>query len=147
MLALLRDQPAIVDRSITGREAWTRDDIGDGDYRIALSREAQSELLDAAKTLRRQPVPLLALRADSVDLPVCRAAMEKVRTVLTHGPRFALLQGLPLDQLTLDDAKSLDLTVDKASNAAAGTVRYSPTNSTPVIVEYRFVAASGAPCA
>ena len=101
------NQPAIVDRSIIGREAWTRSDIGDDDYRIALSPEAQNELLEAAKTLRRQPVPLLALRADSVDLPACRAAMEKVRTVLTHGPRFALLQGLPLDQLSLDDAKSL----------------------------------------
>ena len=70
------NQPAIVDRSITGREAWTRNDIGDDDYRIALSREAQSELLDAAKTLRRQPVPLLALRADSVD---CRPAASRWR--------------------------------------------------------------------
>jgi len=71
------NQPAIVDRSITGREAWTRNDIGDDDYRIALSPEAQNELLDAAKTLRRQPVPLLAWRADSVDLPACRVAMKK----------------------------------------------------------------------
>ncbi|MBS0525672.1 MAG: TauD/TfdA family dioxygenase [Proteobacteria bacterium] len=101
------NQPAIIDRSITGREAWTRDDIGDDDYRIALSRKAQSELLDAARTLRRQPVPLLALRSDSVDLPACHEAMEKVHAVLTHGPRFALLQGLPLDQLSLDEAKAL----------------------------------------
>lgn len=106
-MMIAMNQPAIVDRSITGREAWTRGDIGDDDYRIALSREAQSELLDAAKTLRRQPVPLLALRADSVDLPACRAAMEEVRSVLTHGPRFALLQGLPLERLSLDDAKAL----------------------------------------
>jgi hypothetical protein len=48
--------------------------------------------------------------------------------------------------VSLDDAKALDLTVDKASNAAAGAVRYSPTNSTPVILEYHFVAASGGPC-
>jgi len=101
------NQPAIVDRTITGREAWTRDDIDDDDYRIALPREAQSELLDAVKTLRRQPVPLLALRSDSVDLPACRATMEKVRTILTHGSRFALLQGLPLEALSLDEAKSL----------------------------------------
>ncbi|HEY4165484.1 MAG TPA: TauD/TfdA family dioxygenase [Reyranella sp.] len=101
------NQPAIVDRTIIGREAWTRDDISEDNYRIALSRDAQSELLDAAKTLRRQPVPLLALRADSVDMPACRATMAKVRTVLAQGPRFALLQGLPLDGLSLDEAKAL----------------------------------------
>ena len=101
------NQPAIVDRAITGREAWTRDSISDSDYRIALSREARSELLEAAKTLRQQPVPMLALRADSVDLPACRATMAKVRTVLTEGPRFVLLQGFPLEALSLDEAKAL----------------------------------------
>src|SRR6185312_14273268 len=99
--------PAILDQPLAGRGAWTRADMRDSDYRIALSEAARGELLDAAATLRRQPVPLLALRADSVDLPACRVAMEKVRAVLTHGPRFALLQGLPLDQLSLDDAKAL----------------------------------------
>jgi hypothetical protein len=51
-----------------------------------------------------------------------------------------------IQNVALDDAQALDLTVDNAANAAAGAVRYSPTNSTPVIVEYHFVAASGAPC-
>ncbi len=101
------NQPTIVDRIITGHEAWTRDDIRDDDYRIALSEEARSELIAAAKTLRRQPVPLLALRADSVGLPACRATMAQVRAVLTEGPRFALLQGFPLDSLSLDEAKAL----------------------------------------
>lgn len=51
-----------------------------------------------------------------------------------------------LQNVSLDDAMALDLVVDNAPNAAAGAVRYSPTGSTPVIVEYHFVAASGAPC-
>jgi alpha-ketoglutarate-dependent taurine dioxygenase len=101
------EQPAIVDRPITGREAWTCRDVSDSDYKVMLSCEARSELLDAAKTLRRQPVPLLALRADSVDLPACRAAMEEVHAVLTEGTRFALLQGFPIDRLSLDEAKAL----------------------------------------
>lgn len=101
------EQSAIVDRPITGREAWTRRDVNDGDYKVMLSAKAQSELLNAAKTLRQQPVPLLALRSDSVDLPACRVAMEEVRAILTGGTRFALLQGLPIGQLSLDEAKSL----------------------------------------
>jgi hypothetical protein len=99
--------PNIVDRPITGREAWTRSDVSDRDYKVVLSAEARSELLNAAQTLRRQPVPTLALRPDSVALPACRAAMEEVRAILTDGIRFALLQGLPIDQLSLEEAKAL----------------------------------------
>jgi hypothetical protein len=51
-----------------------------------------------------------------------------------------------IQNVSLDDAKALDLVVDKVANAAAGAVQYSPTNATPVIVQYHFVAASGAPC-
>ena len=51
-----------------------------------------------------------------------------------------------MQNVALDDAEALDLTVDKVASAGAGVVQYSPTNSTPVIVQYRFVAATGAPC-
>lgn len=100
-------QPAVLDQPIAGRQAWTRADVRDGDYRVVLSDTARDELLDAAATLRRQPVPLLALRADSLDLPACRAAMEKVRAILTDGLRFAVLDRLPIEQLALDEAKAL----------------------------------------
>jgi hypothetical protein len=100
-------QCTVLDQPITGRQAWTRDDVRESDYRVVLSETARGELLDAAATLRRQPVPLLALRADSLDLPACRAAMEQVRTILTDGLRFALLDRLPIEQLSLDEAKAL----------------------------------------
>ena len=100
-------QPAVLDRPISGRQAWTRADVRDHDYRVILSDAARGELLAAAKTLRRQPVPLLALRPDSIDLPACRAAMEEVRAILTDGIRFALLDRLPVEELSLDEAKAL----------------------------------------
>src|SRR3954471_25020042 len=100
-------QPTVFDQPISGRQAWTRADVRDSDFRVVLSEQARRELLDAAATLRRQPVPLLALRADSLDLPACRAAMENVRTILTDGVRFALLDRLPIEALTLEEAKAL----------------------------------------
>lgn len=51
-----------------------------------------------------------------------------------------------MPNVALDDAVSLDMSVDNAVNAAGGVVRYSPTNSTPVVVEYHFVSGSGSPC-
>ena len=97
----------VLDQPIVGRQAWIRADVRDCDYRVVLPEAARRELLDAAAILRRQPVPMLALRADSVDLPACRAAMEQVRAILTDGVRFALLDRLPLEQLSLDEAKAL----------------------------------------
>jgi len=99
--------PAVLDQPITGHQAWTRADVRESDYRVVLSDTARRELLHAAATLRRQPVPLLALRADSLDLPACRAAMEEVRAILTDGLRFALLDRLPIEQLAPDEAKAL----------------------------------------
>ncbi|MFI5002848.1 MAG: TauD/TfdA family dioxygenase [Reyranellales bacterium] len=105
--AVAADHPAIIDRTIAGRAAWTRADIREGDYRVVLSDAARTELLDAAKSLRRQPVPLLALRPDSFALPACRAAMAEVRNILTEGIRFALLSGLPIEELSLEESKAL----------------------------------------
>jgi hypothetical protein len=100
-------QSDVLDRTITGPAAWTRSNIGEDDYRVTLSNAAREELLEAARTLRQQPVPLLALRPDSFDLPACRAAMEDVRHILTSGVRFALLSRLPMEELALDEAKAL----------------------------------------
>src|SRR5438105_1594443 len=101
------NHPVVLDRLITGRSAWTRTDVREHDYRVTLSDAAQSELLDAARTLRRQPVPLLALRSDSFEMPACRAAIEEVRRILTQGIRFALLARLPMEELSPEEAKAL----------------------------------------
>ena len=101
------DQSVILDRTIAGRAAWNRAGISQDDFRVTLSDKAQQELLDAAKALRQQPVPLLALRPDSFPMPACRAVMEDVRRVLTDGPRFALLSRLPMEELSLEEAKAL----------------------------------------
>src|SRR5258708_2154334 len=97
----------VLDRVITGRSAWARADVRENDYRVTLSDAAQSELLEAARSLRRQPVPLLALRPDSFEMPACRAAMAEVRRILTEGIRFALLARLPMEELSPEEAKAL----------------------------------------
>jgi len=98
---------AVLHQPITGRQAWTRADVRDSDFRVVLTEAARCELLDAAAELRRQPVPMLALRPDSFALPACRAAMEQVRAILGDGIRFALLERLPIEELSLDEAKAL----------------------------------------
>jgi alpha-ketoglutarate-dependent taurine dioxygenase len=98
---------AILDRPIAGRAAWTRADITEADYRIVLDDAARAELLAAVATLRQQPVPLLALRPDSFALPSCRKAMARAKEALTDGPRFALVSRLPMEEISLEEAKAL----------------------------------------
>ena len=104
---------AILDQPISGRAAWTRADICEADYTVALDDAARTELLAAVRTLRQQPVPLLALRPDSFDLPHCRQAMAKVKAIVTEGPRFALLSRLPMEDISLEEAKKFTETLIK----------------------------------
>jgi hypothetical protein len=98
---------ALHDRPITGPLAWSRCDVHDDDYRVTLPDIAREELLQAARSLRVQPVPLLALRPEENAMPACRAVMAQVRQRLTDGPRFAVVDRLPIEALSLDEAKSL----------------------------------------
>lgn len=96
-----------VDRPIAGMLAWTRENVRDEDFRIVLPAAAREELLQAARSLRVQPVPLLALRPDTDAMPACRSMMAEARKRLTDGTRFVVIDRLPMEELSVDEAKSL----------------------------------------
>jgi hypothetical protein len=99
--------PRVIDRVLTGRAAWRAADVTPADWRVVLDDTAQAEILAVAETLRRQPVPMLALRPDDFALPACRAAMARASEMLRNGVRFALVERLPIDALSLDEAKAI----------------------------------------
>jgi len=92
---------------LVGPEAWKRADLRGQDWHVALDPAAQAEILSVAETLRQQPVPLLALRPDSFDMPACRSAMARVSHILRRGVRFALVERLPIEALSEEEAKSI----------------------------------------
>jgi hypothetical protein len=96
-----------IDHDIVGREAWTRENVNEADWRVILPAPAIEEIRQVAESLTRSPVPLLALRPDSFDMPHCRAAMHRVSEILSEGVKFALVQKLPMDALTDDMARSI----------------------------------------
>jgi hypothetical protein len=97
----------VVDQPITGPLAWTRQNVREEDFRITLPAAAREELLETARSLRVQPVPLLALHPGSDAMPACRAVMADARKRLTDGTRFVVIDRLPMEELSLDEAKSL----------------------------------------
>jgi len=106
-MPLSGDSAAPINGPIVGREAWTRTDLTEQDWRVVLPPAAIDEILAVSETLEKQPVPLLALRPDSFAMPHCLAAMQEVSAILANGVKFALVQKLPVEQLSEDMAKSI----------------------------------------
>jgi hypothetical protein len=71
---------------------------------VNLSGAARAELLSVLAEIRRAPVPLFLLDPKDYALDACRATMEEVRKVTRHGAMFAVLDCLPLGEMTRDEA-------------------------------------------
>ncbi len=85
-------------------EAWTRATLPPGAGRRRVGLVCLEELLAAVAAIRANPLPVLSLSPDDFELPACRHLMSEVKRVLDHGVGFVVLDGLPLDRLTPDEA-------------------------------------------
>lgn len=88
-------------------QAWTRDTLTPRDWTVALPGAARDELLAVAAEIRRSPVPLFLLDPRDFALDACRATMAEVRRVTQTGPMFAVLDRLPMEEITRDEAIGL----------------------------------------
>jgi alpha-ketoglutarate-dependent taurine dioxygenase len=95
---------AMLNHDVTDRRAWTRDTVTAADWTIRLSAAAVDEILALADTVARQPLPVLMLTPEQFELPACRAAMSRAKDVLEDGIGVALVDRLPLDRLTREQA-------------------------------------------
>ena len=87
--------------------AWTRATIVPADWTVPLPDAAVHELLAVRDELRRAPVPTFLLDPRDFALDACRAAMAEVRRVTQSGPMFGVLDRLPMDEVTREDAIDL----------------------------------------
>ena len=98
---------ARLDRLIDDGRAWTSRDIEPGDQVFVLGREAKAEVAGLAGVLGRDPLPRLLRAPDQVEIPALRSAMGRIKDGLDHGPGFAVLDRLPLDDLERETAITL----------------------------------------
>jgi Taurine catabolism dioxygenase TauD, TfdA family len=89
----------MLDRAIVGPSAWRRGEVCPEDYRVVLSQACRDEICRAADMLAAFPLPTIVLDPADFVLPQCRAAMARVRWILDHGVRFAVVDRLPLDDI------------------------------------------------
>jgi alpha-ketoglutarate-dependent taurine dioxygenase len=95
---------AMLDHEITDRRAWTRETVRAADWTVPLPAAAVAEMAAMAQTLEGQPLPVLMLSPDQFALPACRETMARVMAILKDGIGVALVDRLPLDRLTREQA-------------------------------------------
>jgi alpha-ketoglutarate-dependent taurine dioxygenase len=102
------DHPTrIRETPFTGPIAWTRDTLAPEDGVLRLDSDCRRELDAALAAIRANPLPVLMIEPHAFELPDCRKLMRQAKTVLESGVGFVLIDGLPLDACTPDEAKAL----------------------------------------
>ena len=97
----------ILDWVVGGKQAWVRADIRSDDWLLKLPEACLAELRAILPELEREGMPIDSIDANRFELPACRAFMRKVKAVLDDGVRFAVVDRLPVDELTEREANAL----------------------------------------
>src|SRR5580704_14297941 len=97
----------MIQQTIEGASAWRRGDICTEDYRVVLDGPCLDEIRRVADEIRNHPLPTILRTPADFDMTNCHAAMAEVRRILKQGVRFAVVDRLPVEELTKDEAETI----------------------------------------
>ncbi|KQP15849.1 TauD/TfdA family dioxygenase [Pseudorhodoferax sp. Leaf265] len=93
---------------IEGPMAWTMDSLEPSSWRIPVPPAVTQEILDMLQAMRRAPAPFQAYAPEQFELQQTRAFLRgPVRLVLDHGIGICVLDRLPTEQMTVDEARAV----------------------------------------
>jgi alpha-ketoglutarate-dependent taurine dioxygenase len=93
--------------AIDGASAWLGRRVRPEDYRVELSAECGDEIRRVVDEIRAFPLPTIVLRPDDFAMPACHEQMARVRHILDHGVRFAIVDRLPIAEMDANEATSI----------------------------------------
>lgn len=97
----------MLDHQVQGRSAWTRNDLHRDEWFHVLPGDCLLELQDALGIFRKHSMPTVLWTPEQFKLESCRRFMGKIKKILDSGVRFALIDRLPVEQMTVGEAKFL----------------------------------------
>jgi hypothetical protein len=106
-VAVQESSPQTLDHIVDGARAWVRADVRRDDWFFKLTPECLSELRAILPGLRKERQAIEQIDAARFPLPACRAFMMGVQSALDDGVRFAVVDRLPMDELSDEEAESL----------------------------------------
>jgi hypothetical protein len=83
-------------KMIEGASVWMHREIRPEECRIDLSAACLDEIRWAADDIRTYPLPTILRAPGDFAMPACRREMARVRDMLDHGRRFAIIDRLPM---------------------------------------------------
>ena len=106
MSATVQTPRQMLDQVVSGKQAWVRADIERDDWLFKLPKACLAELLEILPQLEGRLNPVEQIDPGRYALPACRTFMQRVKSALDDGVRFALVDRLPLDDIGDDAAQA-----------------------------------------
>jgi alpha-ketoglutarate-dependent taurine dioxygenase len=99
--------PALPAGPLGGAISWIRDTLKPDDGLVKVDAEVRRELDALVQELRANPLPIEALDVREFALPASRALMAQARHILEHGVGFVIIDRLPMDAYTVQEARAV----------------------------------------
>jgi alpha-ketoglutarate-dependent taurine dioxygenase len=97
----------MIQHTIDGASAWRRADISGEDYRVVLDGPCLDEIRRVVDDIRAHPLPTILHTPADFDMTNCHAAMAEVRRILKEGVRFAVVDRLPVEEMSKSEAECI----------------------------------------
>ena len=101
------DDAAVIDRDFTDRIAWRGDALVADEGIVRPDQSCLNEFEAVVSEVRANPLQTLMMTPDLFDMPACRAMMGTVNRELRDGLGFVIIDRLPLDDYSRDEAVML----------------------------------------
>jgi alpha-ketoglutarate-dependent taurine dioxygenase len=100
-------EPPVRTTPFAGPIVWDRDSLKKDDGMITLDAASRRELDAIVEAIRHNPLQTPLLVPDDFEMPACRAMMARAKEVLEHGVGFVIIDRLPLDAYSVDEARAV----------------------------------------
>ena len=97
----------MIDHRIEGLSAWKRADITDDAFRVKLDGPCLDEIRRVVDEVRTHPLPTILRTPADFDMTNCHAAMARIRHILKEGVRFAVVDRLPVEEMSKPEAETI----------------------------------------
>jgi hypothetical protein len=97
----------MLQEDIVSTRAWTGETIKTDDWFLPLPAPVMAEVREMLEKMRIDPLPMLAQEPSLYSLPETAAFFRQVHDVLDNGVGFALIDRLPIEEMTEEEAKSV----------------------------------------
>ncbi|HTW51219.1 MAG TPA: TauD/TfdA family dioxygenase [Stellaceae bacterium] len=97
----------MIDHRIEGASAWKRADIRTEAYRVRLDGPCLDEIRRVVDEIRAHPLPTILRTPADFAMTNCHAAMAEVRRILKEGVRFAVVDRVPVEEMSKTEAETI----------------------------------------